>query len=301
MDGSEFSALKAFVMVAEHRNFARAAGELGIVPSTISQMIRALEQRLGVRLFNRTTRSVSLTDAGERLLTRIRPAIDELGAALDGLNEYRDTPTGVLRLSASGGAAQVVLAPVIKSFLEAYPAITLDISFDDGFNDDSNARFDAGIRVGRRVAKDMQAVQVSDGSNLVVVASPAYLAARPPILVPQDLEEHNCLRLRVKGELLPWEFLRDGQTLEFEARGSLILDNMHWVLQAALDGIGVAYTLESYAAPWIEEGRLVALLRDFSPEKHSYYLYYPGRSQLPVPLRVFIDFLRQRRAGGRIS
>jgi DNA-binding transcriptional LysR family regulator len=295
MDSTEFAELNAFVEVAERNNFARSAAFLGIAPSTISQMIRSLEQRLGVRLFNRTTRSVALTDAGERLLGRIRPAIMELGSAVDGVNEFRDKPTGTLRLNVSGGAAQVVLAPAIKSFLAAYPSIVLDISVDDGHGDMTSGRFDAGIRVGRRVAKDMQIVRVSEASSVIAVAAPGYLEGRPPIEVPQDLQEHNCIRMRSNGQVLAWEFAKDEQKIELAASGSLVLDSMHWVLQAVLDGIGVGYMLESYAAPYIARGLLLPLLKDWANEQHIYYLYYPGRQQLPVPLKVFIAFLRQHR------
>src|ERR1700760_1960844 len=170
MHGSHFSELNAFVAVAERSSFARAAAHLGLVPSTVSQSIRTLEERLGVRLLNRTTRSVSLTEAGERLLTRIRPAILELGAAVDDLNEFRDTPTGTLRLSVSSVAAQIILAPRLKAFLAAYPAISLDLTVDDGQGDIAGGHFDAGIRVGRLVAKNMRMVRISAPSRIITTA-----------------------------------------------------------------------------------------------------------------------------------
>jgi DNA-binding transcriptional LysR family regulator len=294
MHGTEFAELNAFVAVAERNNFARAAAHLGVVPSTISQTIRTLEERLGVRLLNRTTRSVSLTDAGERLLARIRPAIMELGAAVEDLNEFRNTPTGTLRLNVSNVAAQIVLAPMIKSFLTAYPAISLDITADDGRSDIAGGRFDGGIRVGRLVSKDMQVVRVSEPSRSIAIAAPDYLQRNPAPKAPQDLQRHNCIRLRSDSQLLDWEFAKGKNTIEMSVHGSLVVNNMHLMVRAALDGIGIGYVIESYVATDIARGRLVPLLTDWSPEHHSYYLYYSGRRQLPVPLKVFIAFVRQR-------
>jgi len=273
-------------------NFARAAVHLGLVPSTISQTIRALEERLGVRLLNRTTRSVSLTDAGEKLLARIRPAIMELGAAVEDLNEFRNTPTGTLRLNVSNVAAQIVLAPMIKAFLAAYPAISLDITADDSRSDIAGGRFDAGIRVGRLVGKDMQAVRVSEPSRSIAIAAPDYLQRNPAPKTPQDLQRHNCIRLRSDNQMLDWEFAKGKNTIEMSVNGSLVVNNMNLMVHAALDGIGIGYTIESYVSTDIARGRLVSLLTDWSPEHHSYYLYYSGRRQLPVPLKVFIAFVR---------
>ena len=292
MHGTEFAELNAFVAVAERSNFARAAVHLGLVPSTISQTIRALEERLGVRLLNRTTRSVSLTDAGEKLLARIRPAIMELGAAVEDLNEFRNTPTGTLRLNVSNVAAQIVLAPMIKAFLAAYPAISLDITADDSRSDIAGGRFDAGIRVGRLVGKDMQAVRVSEPSRSIAIAAPDYLQRNPAPKTPQDLQRHNCIRLRSDNQMLDWEFAKGKNTIEMSVNGSLVVNNMNLMVHAALDGIGIGYTIESYVSTDIARGRLVSLLTDWSPEHHSYYLYYSGRRQLPVPLKVFIAFVR---------
>lgn len=302
MNGSEFAELNAFVAVAERSNFARAAAHLGIAPSTISQTIRQLEERLGVRLLNRTTRSVSLTEAGERLLARIRPAIMELGAAVEDLNEFRDTLTGTLRLNVSSVAARVVLAPMIKAFLAAYPAIALDITIDDGRGDLVGGRFDAGIRVGRRVAKDMQIVRASAPSRLVAIASPEYLAQNPAPKTPPDLQRHNCIRLRTAHQFLLWEFSKGKNRIEMSVNGTLVVNSMDLMVGAVLDGIGIGYTIESYVANHIADGRVIPLLTDWSPEHHSYYLYYSGRRQLPIPLKVFIAFLRaQQRATSAIS
>jgi DNA-binding transcriptional LysR family regulator len=299
MNGAHFAELNAFVAVAERTNFARAAAHLGIAASTISQTIRSLEERLGMRLLNRTTRSVSLTDAGEKLLARIRPAIMELGAAVEDLNEFRDTPTGTLRLNVSSVPAQIVLAPVIKAFLAAYPAIALDITVDDGHGDIVSGRFDAGIRVGRRVARDMQIVRVSEPSRLIAIAAPEYLQQHPAPKAPQDLQRHNCIGLRINDQLFAWEFAKGKSKIEMAVNGSLVVNAMDLAVRAVLDGIGVGYTIESYVASHIAAGRLVPLLADWSPGHHSYYLYYAGRRQLPVPLKVFIAFLRQLQVASR--
>jgi len=299
MNRAHFAELNAFVAVAERTNFARAAAHLGIAASTISQTIRSLEERLGMRLLNRTTRSVSLTDAGEKLLARIRPAIMELGAAVEDLNEFRDTPTGTLRLNVSSVAAQIVLAPVIKAFLAAYPAISLDITVDDGPGDIVTGRFDAGIRVGRRVARDMQIVRVSEPARLIAIAAPEYLQHNAAPKTPQDLQKHNCIGLRSDKQMLVWEFAKGKSKIEMSVNGSLIVNSMDLVVRAVLDGIGVGYTIESYVTAQIAAGRLVPLLADWSPGQHSYYLYYSGRRQLPVPLKVFILFLRHLQAAAR--
>lgn len=292
MHGSEYAELNTFVAVAERANFARAAAHLGLVPSTVSQTIRTLEERLGVRLLNRTTRSVSLTDAGERLLARIRPAFQELGAAVEDLNEFRDTPTGTLRLSVSSVAAQIIVAPRLKAFLAAYPAILLDLTVDDGQGNIASERFDAGVRVGRFVAKNMKMVRLSEPSRLIAIASPEYLKGKPVLKTPQDLQRHNCIRLRSDNHLVTWDFAKGKTKIEMSVSGTLIVNSANLLLRATLDGIGIGYVIESYVAPDIARGRLVPLLTDWSPAHESYYLYYSDRRQLPVPLKVFIDFLK---------
>jgi DNA-binding transcriptional LysR family regulator len=297
MHGSEFAELRAFVAVAEARNFGRAATQLGLVPSTISQTIRTLEERLGVRLFNRTTRSVSVTDAGEKLLARVRPAITELAAAVEDLGDFRDTPTGTLRLNISSVAAQTVLAPALREFLAAYPAISLDVTVDDDESDIVGGRFDAGIRVGRRIAKDMQMLQVSAPSRLIAMASPAYLAAHPAPASPADLQRHACIRLRNNGQIVDWEFQKGENKVDVSVSGPLTVDNMELMVRAALEDVGIGYAMEFHIADHIAAGRLVPLLPDWSASVHTYYLYYSGRGHLPVPLQVLIAFFRDRAQG----
>jgi DNA-binding transcriptional LysR family regulator len=296
MNRAQFAELNAFLAVAERTNFARAAAHLGITASTISQTIRSLEERLGMRLLNRTTRSVSLTDAGLKLLERIRPAITELGAAVDDLNEFRDTPTGTLRLNVSSVAAEIVLAPVMKAFLAAYPAISLDITVDDSNADLVSGRFDAGIRVGKRVARDMQVVRVTEPTRIIAFAAPEYLSLYPAPKAPPDLQRHNCISFRKDLQCIPWEFGKGKSKFEMSVTGTLTVNSMDLMVRAALDGVGVGYTVESYIAAHLAAGRLVPLLADWSPGHHSYYLYHTGRRQLPVPLKVFTAFLRQQRS-----
>jgi DNA-binding transcriptional LysR family regulator len=263
-----------------------------MVPSTISQTVRALEERLGVRLFNRTTRSVSLTDAGERLLARVRPAITELAAAVEDLNDFRDTPTGTLRLNISSVAAQTVLAPVLRKFLAAYPAISLDVTVDDDESDIVGGRFDAGIRIGRRIAKDMQMLRVSPPSRLIAVAAPAYLSARAAPTSPNDLQLHSCIQLRNNGQILDWEFERGKNKVAVTVNGPLTVDSMELMVRATLEGVGIGYTMESHITEHIVGGRLIPLLLDWSAPHHSYYLYYSGRGRIPVPLEALIAFFR---------
>lgn len=294
MHTSEFAELRAFIAVAERQNFARAAYHLGMVPSSISQIIKSLEERLGVRLLNRTTRKVSLTDAGVRLLARARPALTELEASIADLDQFRGTPSGTLRLNVSSIAAQIVLAPVLKSFLTAYPAIVLDVAINDNESDIVGGRFDAGIRVGHRVARDMRILRVSAPSRLVAVASPDYLSRHKAPATPRDLHHHACIGYRSNDKVMEWAFERGKTKLEISVSGPLICDNVDLVVRAALDGIGIGYTIESYVADDLAEGRLVPLLREWSPPVYSYYLYYSGRGQLPVPLKALIEWFENR-------
>lgn len=294
MRATEFTELRAFVAVAERNGFGRAASHLGLTPSTISQTIKSLENRLGTRLFERTTRNVALTGAGERLLTRVRPAIHELDAAMGDLNRGNNEPSGTLRLNVSSIAAEIVLAPAMKAFLTTYPAITLDVTLDDDEVDLGNGRFDANIRVDRRVSRDIRMVRVSEPSRLIAVASPDYLAHNPSPRTPTDLQDHDCIRLRNSNQFFVWEFERGKNKVEISVDGPLIVNSMGMMIRAALDGIGIGYTIESYVSDYLASGQLVPLLQDWSPAHRSYYLYYPGRGQLTVPLQAFIAFFKER-------
>lgn len=297
MKGQEFAELSAFVEVAKARNFARAARALDIVPSTLSHTIRSLEERLNVRLFNRTTRSVALTQAGEKLLARLQPALTDLASAVESVNDFRDKPAGLLRLSLSSIPAQLILAPALASFMREYPAISLDVVVDDAATDLPGV-FDAGIRYGRRIAQDMQVVRVFPKSRIVTLASPGYLAVRGVPKTPQDLADHECIRFRVGGgEILRWEFARRDERVQVDVQGSLIVGAVDLALRAAVDGIGIVYMVEAYAAPYLADGRLRQVLDQWSPPWDDYYLYYSSRRQVPAALRAFIQHLRKMHLG----
>ncbi|MGH7035077.1 MAG: LysR substrate-binding domain-containing protein [Stellaceae bacterium] len=283
----------AFITVAEQRNFTKAARQIGISTATMSQTIRALEERLGIRLLNRTTRSVSPTEAGEMLLGRLKPVMDDYEAAIDSINQFRDTPAGIVRLTVAPPAAHSVIAPRLKEFCELYPDIRFEVSVDITNVDIVSSQFDAGIRRASAIDRDMIAVRVSDPMRGMVAAAPAYLAAHPAPKTPHDLLDHDCLRFRLSGgAILPWRFARAGESLEVPVNGRFITNDVQLTIGAALDGIGVLYTIGDYVAPYIANGRLVPLLEDWTPVGESLCLYYPSRRQLPAALRAVIDFLR---------
>lgn len=294
MRGTRFAELSAFVAVAELSSFTKAARQLGISTATLSQTIRALEESLGVRLLNRTTRSVALTEAGGRLLAQLRPLLDEFDEAVESVNAYRDKPAGHLRLTTPPPAAHFVLGPLLARFLDHYPEITLDISVQSALTDIVTGRYDAGIRIGSRLARDMIAFRITDNVRYIVVASPGYLERYSPPPTPADLRSHNCIRLRLSaGGFIPWKFITQGKAAEVEVEGSLILDDPQLVVRAALDGIGIAYIDEDYVAPMIADGRLVRLLEEaVVPTTEGFFLYYPSRRQNSAALKALIDFLR---------
>src|SRR5262245_15861042 len=299
MRGPEFAELTAFVAVAEQRNFTRAAANLGIAPSTLSQTIRALEDRLGVRLLNRTTRSVATTEAGERLLAELQPALDGIGKAMETVNAYRDTPMGTLRLCVSRPASLHIIAPLLSPFLAAHPAITVEITTDDSRQDIVKGGFDAGVRIGELIEQDMIAVRLADSYRMVAVASKEYLEKHPAPAHPDDLREHNCIRHRWSwdGVLHPWRFERGDERLEVAVEGDLIVDDLMLALVAARDGAGVAYLPDAFICPYLDQGRLVRLLDDWSLTKSGVFLYYSGRRQVPAPLQAFVSFVRRHANG----
>jgi DNA-binding transcriptional LysR family regulator len=294
MRGSRFAALSAFVEVAEHRSFTKAAGQLGVTTGSLSQTIRALEESLGVRLLNRTTRSVALTEAGERILTRLRPLLVDFEAVVDSANDFRDRPAGQLRFTIPPGVQTYLIGPVLARFLTQYPEIVIEISVDASMTDIVASRYDAGIRFGKRLAKDMISVRISDKIRHIVVASPDYLARHPQPRTPQDLLSHNCIRMRFpSGTFLPWQFAIEGQIVELEVSGSVTANEPELLVCAALDGIGLLYMVEDYVGPMISEGRLIAVLEKWMPPpSDAFFLYYPSRRQNPAPLQALIDFLR---------
>jgi DNA-binding transcriptional LysR family regulator len=295
MDAAEIADLMVLAAVAERQSFRGAALALGVSPSAVSHRIRALEERLGVRVLHRTTRSVAPTAAGERLLARLRPAFAAIETAIEEVGAERHVPAGPLRLNAPHLIVDLVLAPMIRPFLDAYPDIRLEIAGNDGLIDIVAAGFDAGIRFGERLQRDMAAVALGPAQRDAIVASPAYFAQRPPPSTPHDLRAHACIRFRfASGALYLWAFERDGESIAIDVEGPLTLDNPHAVLRAALDGVGIATTLESLARPLVAEGRLVRVLADWCAPYPGLFLYYPSNRRVPPALRAFIDFARRQ-------
>lgn len=295
MRRSQFAELSAFVAVAEQASFTKAAELLGLSTATLSQTVRTLEEQLGVRLLNRTTRSVAPTDAGERLLTQLRPLLDGFDAAVESVNSFRERPAGHLRLTMPPPVARFVLAPVLARFLKQYPDIVIETTVESTLTDIVAGRYDAGIRRGNLVARDMIAVRVTNDMHYLVVASPEYLALHGRPRTPADLQAHNCIRYRLPGGgFIPWVFVVDGKTVEFDINGSVVVINdPELVISAALEGIGIAYLYEEYVASLVADGRLVSLLdKSALPITDGFFLFYPSRRQNPAALRALIEFLR---------
>ena len=294
MDRPSLADLQAFATVARLRSFRRAAGELHVSPSALSHTLRSLETRLGIRLLNRTTRSVSPTEAGQRLLARLAPTLQDLDDALDEINSFRDSPVGTLRLNVPRAAAEYVLAPLASRFLHEYPGMRLEIVIDDSLIDIVAGGFDAGVRFGERLAQDMIAVPFGPAQRFVVVASPAYLAAHGKPAAPQQLSAHRCIRIRFpNGSIYRWEFSRGDEKIEVEVDGPLDVGEMPLMVRAAEDGIGLAYVYEQSAASALAAGRLVTVLDDWRPPEPGFFLYYPSRRLVPTGLRAFIDLLQR--------
>ena len=299
MAGPSLREMSAFAAVAERRSFAKAAVELGMSRSALSETIRVLEGRLGVRLLNRTTRSVAPTAAGERLLARVQPLLAEFAAAVDDIGTFRDKSAGRLRLTVPPPAARWVLAPLIAKFLRQHPEIEIEVSVDAAQVDIVAERFDAGIRSGERVARDMIGMRLSGDLRLLVLGAPAYLARRPAPVDPRDLEAHDCIRVHVGGgRVLPWTFERKGKRLEVAVEGTLATNDLDFALQAALQGTGLIQLPADQVAPYVETGQLVPLLEAWAPRIGGLYFFHSSRRQVPPALRALFDFLRANRPRG---
>ncbi|MGO1075069.1 LysR family transcriptional regulator [Inquilinus sp. CA228] len=294
MRGSDYAELRAFAAVAEAASFSRAARRLGVSPSALSQTLRGLEERLGVRLLNRTTRSVTPTEAGERLLDRLRPLFTEFDQAVQEVNRFRDAPAGRLRINVPRFAAAHLVGPVLGRFHRAHPGVELEVVVDDTITDIVAGRFDAGIRLGETLQRDMVAVPLTGALELAAVATPEYFAEHGVPESPADLHRHRCLRFRWPGggDLYRWEFEQGGQEVVLAVDGPLVVNDAALMLQAALGGVGIAYLLDRQAQADVEAGRLQRVLRDWSPRFPGFYLYHPGRRQMPPALRAFIEVLR---------
>jgi DNA-binding transcriptional LysR family regulator len=288
--------LEAAVAVARRRSFRAAAAELGLSTTALSQAIAELEARLGVRLFNRTTRSVSPTPAGEQFVAEVAPALTAIRDAADAINQHRSTPTGVLRLNSSAGAARRILRPIIFEYLTRYPEMSVDIVTEGKLIDIVREGFDAGFRLAEQVPADMISVPLGRDERLVVVGSPAYLAARMRPGKPLDLVHHDCVRMRLPaGAVYRWEFEKDGEQLLVDVSGRLTLDSPELIREAVLAGYGLAYMSEWDVADDLREGRLVQLLAKWTPPFPGICLYYPGRRHVPAGLRALIDLIQERR------
>ncbi len=288
--------LLAFLAVARERSFTKAAAKLGVSQSALSHTMRGLEARLGLRLLTRTTRSVSPTEAGERLLQTVGHRFEEIEAELESLSELREKPAGTIRISAGEHAVNSVLSPALAKFLPRYPDVKVEITVDHGLIDIVAQRYDAGIRSGEQVAKDMIAVRIGPDMRMAVVGAPSYFAKRSSPKKPQDLTEHNCINLRLPtyGGLYAWEFEKGGRELKVRVDGQLVFNSPSQMLNAALAGLGLAYVPQDLAQPHLDRGLLTRVLEDWCPPYSGYHLYYPSRRQSSPAFALLVDALRYR-------
>jgi DNA-binding transcriptional LysR family regulator len=296
MAGRNFNDLQAFLLVARSRSFTKAAAQLGVSPSALSHSMRGLEERLGIRLLTRTTRSVSPTEAGERLLHTVGPRFEEVEQELAALNELRQKPAGTIRITAGDHATVTVLWPRLSKVLAEYPDIKIEINMEGGLVDLAAQRFDAGVRLGEQVSKDMVSVRIGPDLRFAVVGTKAYFAKRGIPKKPQDLVGHSCINLRLPthGGLWAWEFERNRREMKVRVDGQVTLNNIFQVRDAALDGFGLAYIPEDLARPYISKGQLVWVLDEWSPPWSGYHLYYPSRRQSSLAFTAMIEALRFR-------
>jgi DNA-binding transcriptional LysR family regulator len=296
MQREEAGELLAFIAVAEEASFTRAAAKLATSQSALSHTIRKLETRLGLRLLARTTRSVALTEAGERLLRVIGPAFADIDGGVAALSELRDKPAGTIRLTTSEHAAHTVLWPVLRPLLGSYPDLHVELTIDSGLTDIVAERFDAGVRLGESVAKDMIAVRIGGDLRMAVVGSPSYFADHPKPAMPQELADHRCINLRLPtaGGLYAWELEMGPRELRVRVDGQLISNNPQMIVRAAVDGLGLACVLEDLVADQLRSGNLLRVLEDWCPPFAGYHLYYPSRRQPSAAFAVLVEALRYR-------
>lgn len=297
MAGEKLDDLAAFLVVAQERNFTRAAKQLGVSQSALSQTIRVLEARLGLRLLTRTTRRVAPTEAGERLIRTIGPRIEEIRSELDGLSDLREKPSGTIRLTASEHAAETILWPAVAKLVDEHPDIKVEIVIDYGLTDIVGERYDAGVRPGETIAKDMIAVPIGPEMRMAVTGAPSYFASRSQPKTPQDLTGHNCINLRlpIHGGLYAWEFEKRGRALNVRVDGQLVFNTSSLMLKAALKGHGLVYLSEGQVASYLADGRLVRVLADWCEPFSGYHLYYPSRRQPTPAFALLVEALRYRR------
>jgi DNA-binding transcriptional LysR family regulator len=296
MARSNLNDVIAFLAVANEKNFTRAAAKLGVSQSALSHAIRGLEERLGLRLLTRTTRSVAATEAGERLVRTVGPRLEEVDAELAALSELRDKPSGTIRITAGEHAAEAILWPALAKFLPRYPAIKVELVIDYGLTDIVAERYDAGVRLGEQVAKDMIAVRIGPDFRMAVVGAPSYFATRPKPKNPQDLTAHDCINIRLPtyGGIYAWEFEKRGRALNVRVDGHLVFTNIALRKKAALAGLGLTYLPEDQVREDVAKGRLVHVLADWCPPFSGYHLYYPSRRQAASAFALLVEALRNR-------
>ena len=289
-----FNELQIFLVVARERSFTKAAGKLGVSQSALSHAMKALEERLNIRLLTRTTRSVAPTEAGERIIACLEPRIDELEQELESLIQLNGTPSGNIRLSAGEHAARSLVWPKLKPFLREYPEINVELVVDNGFVDIVEGRFDAGIRLGESMDKDMIAVRIGPDMRMAMVGSPAYFAANPAPETPHELQNHRCINMRLPtaGGLYHWEFEREGKPFRVRVDGQLTFNLLPERIDAALSGFGIACVPENAVQHYVKSGELIQVLQEWCPTFPGYYLYYPSRKQHPPAFALLIDALR---------
>lgn len=294
LSSSDYGALRAFAAVAEESSFSRAAQTLGVSPSALSQMVRGLEDRVGARLLNRTTRSVSLTETGRMLFDRIRPAMGDLGAAVRDVRSTNGRPVGTVRVQTFRVAADLFLAPMLAQFARDYPEIVLDVALDDSVSDIVAGGFDIAIRLGETIERDMVAIRIGPDLRQVAVASPAYLTEHGTPSTPDDLLNHRCIRWRWPGRGAPyaWEFHEEGRWFTVAVDGPLIADSRGFGVAAAAAGVGIAFAIEEAVAPFIRDGQLVPLLEGWSAPFPGFFLCYPQQRHMSPALRAFVDCLK---------
>jgi DNA-binding transcriptional LysR family regulator len=297
MQKRDLADLQSFVVVARERSFTKAAAKLGVSQSALSHMMRELEERLGLRLLTRTTRSVAPTEAGERLLRTVGPRLEEIDAELTSLSDLRGKPAGTVRITAGEHAAQTVLWPKLSKLLPHYPDIKLEVIVDYGLRDIVAERYDAGVRSGEQIAKDMIAVRIGPDLRMAVVGAPSYFANRPRPKIPQDLTAHTCINLRLPtyGSVYAWEFEKGGREMKVHVEGQLTFNNLMLRIEAALAGCGLAYLPEDHVRGHIAEGRLIRVLADWCPPYAGYHLYYPSRRHSSAAFAAVVEALRYRK------
>jgi DNA-binding transcriptional LysR family regulator len=295
IDERDLGGVPAFLLVAERRSFRAAAGELGVSPSALSQTIKALEARLGIALFQRTTRSVGLTEAGERFLELARPAMAGLREAVEAARSFSERPSGLLRINASRGVIDSLIRPVLPSFIAAYPEVEVEIFSDDGFADIIEGGFDAGLRLGESLQANMVAVRVSPPFRFAIAGSPDYFRRRGRPETPEGLKNHACIRFRQASSqgIYRWEFEHGNRAFEMAVEGPLIVNDTLVNITAALDGVGLCYVAEPLVEQMVRDGRLDLVLQDYMPDTPGMFLYYPSRTQAMPKLRAFVAHMRQ--------